>query len=192
MTIKTDIHRRYKIPTKVTTQIDTRENYPLVFPSMIKYPHPELQRGFVPIQVATEHTKLDVGDYRLKEYPNCGVVERKASQLELFKNLMEHHDSIRQAKAFRKLAAVEYPILLVEASPGELLQTRAAKPRIINPELVCGKLGHACAKYGFHLVMMPWKSRGVATRRKFGTFVLHLMLAFALNKTQDVIPRPLL
>ena len=148
--------------------------------------HPELTYKTIPIEVVTEVIKLDCGDYRIKEYPTECIVERKASQLEIFKNLNESHDRIRQAKAFRRLVAnCKHPTLLIEASPSELL---SGNPHIKNPELVAHRLSLAIAKYGFHVIFLPWKSRNNNTRRKAGTLLLHLMMGYTLSKTFDVPP----
>ena len=183
---KTDIHWRYQIPAEITVQIDTREQFPLLFPAMIQIGHPELTYKMIPIAVKHERVKLDCGDYRLKEYPTECIVERKASQLEIWKNLNDSHDRIRQAKAFRKLvASCSHPVLLVEASPQELFRN---DPHIKNPELVAHRLSLAIAKYGFHVIFLPWKSRCATTRRKAGTLLLHLMMGYVLQKTFDVPP----
>lgn len=183
---KTDVHWRYKIPAEITVQIDTREQYPLLFPAIIQIGHPELTYKNIPITVKQEKTKLNCGDYCLKEYPAECIVERKASQLEIWKNLNESHDRIRQAKAFRRLvASCEHPVLLVETSPQELFSN---DPHIKNPELVAHRLSLVIAKYGFHVIFLPWKSRCAATRRKAGTLLLHLMMGYVLQKTFDVPP----
>lgn len=183
---KTDVYYRYKIPNKITIQIDTREQIPMLFPAMIMVGHPELTYKSLPIAVIAEHISLDFGDYRLKEYPKLCVVERKASQLEIFKNMNESHDRIRQAKAFRKLAAgCKHPYIFVEASPAELLSN---KGMVKQPELVVHRLALAIAKYDLRLLFIPWKSRSPDTRRKIGTMLLHLMLGCALQQTFDVPP----
>lgn len=183
---KTDIYYRYKIPSIITVQVDTREQYPVLFPNFVKIVHPELTHKMIPIEVKVESVKLDCGDYRLKEYPKKCVVERKASQLELFKNLNESHDRIRQAKAFRKLLSnCEHPILFVEASPTELLSDN---PLVKDAEMVAHRLSLAIAKYGFNVIFLPWKSRNNSTRRKVGTLLVHLMLGYALKETFDVPP----
>ncbi len=183
---KTDVYWRYKIPNKITIQVDTREQYPLLFPNNIFIGHPERTYQMLPIEVVTEVIKLDAGDYRLKEYPAEVIVERKASQLEIYKNLNESHDRIRQAKAFRKLvASCKHPFLLVEASPVELF---GKDPHIKNPEIVAHRLSLAIAKYGFHVIFLPWRSRCGATRRKAGQLLLHIMMGYVLQKTFDVPP----
>lgn len=183
---KTDIYYRYKVPNAITVQIDTREQIPLLFPAMIQCGHPELTYKTIPIAVNVEKIALPFGDYRLKEYPELCVVERKASQLEIYKNLNESLDRIRQAKAFRKLATgCKYPYILIEASPAELLSN---DPRIKQPELVCHRLGLALAKYNLRALFIPWKSRSSDVRRKVGTLLIHLMLGCALSETFDVPP----
>lgn len=185
------IKARYDIPDKVTVEVDTREKFPMLFPANIRIVHPCLQMSSILIKVSVTRKKLDVGDYRLAEYPTVCVVERKASQLELFKNLMESTDSIRQAKAFRRLATVDHPVLLVEATPSELLRVHRAKPKIVFPELIVSKLSLAVAKYGFHLFFIPWKSRSNDVRRKVGTMLVHMMLAYALHPKFEILPEPL-
>jgi len=183
---KTDVYYRYDIPNIVTVQIDTREQIPMLFPSMIQIGHPELTYRNILVAVQVEKIKLPFGDYRLKEYPKICVVERKASQLEIFKNINDSHDRIRQAKAFRKLATgCKYPYLLVEASPGELLSDN---PHVKQPELICHRLAIAIAKYKFQALFIPWKSRNSNIRRKVGTFLLHLMLGCVLEEKFDVPP----
>jgi hypothetical protein len=136
-------------------------------------------------KVIVEKTKLDYGDYRLKEYPECCVIERKAGLLELYKNLMVYNDKVRQARSFRKLCACEHPYLLVEASPSELL---SPNKRIENPEIVVANLCMVIAKYGFHILWIPWGTRSPSTRRKLGTLMIHIMLACALKRKIDIMP----
>lgn len=181
---KRDIHHRYGIPDKVTVQIDTREQIRMMFPATVKIGHPELTYKEIPIAVETEVVKLEMGDYRLKEFPEHCIIERKASQLELYKNLNDSEDRVRQAKAFRKLkAGCRFPCLLIEASPAALL---ANSPNIKQPELVAHRLSLAIAKYGFQTLFIPWKARNPDVRRKIGTLMVHLMLGFVLQEKFDV------
>jgi ERCC4-type nuclease len=183
---KTDIHYRYGIPNEVTVQIDTREQIQLLFPAIVKIGHPELTHLEIPVAVETEKVKLEMGDYRLKEFPNHCIIERKATQLELYKNLNDSNDRIRQAKAFRKLKAnCKHPCLLIEASPAALL---ANGPNVKHPELVAHRLTLAIAKYGFQALFIPWKARNPDVRRKIGTMMIHLMLGFVLQEKFDVPP----
>lgn len=176
-----DTKTRYSIPGVVTVQVDTREKAPLLFPSTISIPHPEDTWKQLTIQVKTEKVKLDYGDYRLKEYPMECVIERKGSQLEIFKNMIDSTDRIRQSKSFRKLTECHYPYILIEASPASLMEGDDA-------EKVVHRLGVAIAKYGLHVLWMPWKGYGPVARRKIGTIMVHLMLSYGIHKKLDIIP----
>ncbi|MGD2065673.1 MAG: hypothetical protein PVI43_00705 [Candidatus Bathyarchaeota archaeon] len=183
---KTDKYYRYNIPNVVTVQIDTREQIPMLFPELIKIGDPELTYNSLPIGVKVEKAKLDYGDYRLKEYPDICVFERKASQLELYKNMNESRDRIRQAKAFRKLATqCKFPYLLIECSPAELLANDA---RVKNPELLVHRISLAIAKYNLRALFIPWRSRDANIRRKVGCLMIHLMLGCVLQESFDVPP----
>lgn len=181
----TDVHLRYSIPTSICVQVDTREKYPVLFPDNILIPHPEISSKNLMIKVTVENVCLQCGDYRLKEYPECCVIERKGSILEIYKNMMDTNDSIRQAKSFRKLSAVEYPYLMIEASP---VETVTATPELQCPELALHRLAVAAAKYGLHLLWLPLKRHDPSVRRKVGTMMVHLMLGCALKTHLDIIP----
>ena len=183
---KTDMYYRYGIPNLVTVEIDTREQYPILFPELIHIAHPEMVRGSLLVAVKTESKKLEFGDYRLKEYPKSAVIERKASQLELFKNTCDPKDMVRQAKSFRKLSTgCKYPYLLIEASPGELF---AKGTRVKQPDVIASRLAIAIAKYRLQLLFIPWRSRSADVRRKMGSLMIHTMLGGVLAEAYDVPP----
>lgn len=165
----------------VTVQIDTREKYPMLFPKTIAIPHPESPFKQCTIEVKTEKAKLEYGDYRLKEYPEECVIERKSGQMEIFKNMLDDHDRVRQAKAFRKLTECAHPYILIEASPAELADDAQS-------EKVMHRLGIALAKYGLNVLWMPWKTHGPVARRKIGAIMVHLMVAYGIHKKLDIIP----
>jgi ERCC4-type nuclease len=184
--MRTDVHFRYKIPDEITVLVDTREQIPILFPDSLQIPHPEIPYKQITVFVKQRKIKLDCGDYALQGYQNVCVIERKASQMELWKNLFNPRDKARQAKSFRKLkSSCEFPYILIETSPAELLSNN---PKIKCPELVCARLGMAIAKYGLHAIFVPWRSRSSDVRRKLGTLALHLMLGAVLQKTYDVPP----
>jgi hypothetical protein len=181
---KTEKYHRYKIPNVVTVQVDTREKFPILFPDMVRIADPELLCGGLPVGVGVEKVALPFGDYRLAEFPDCAVIERKASRMEITKNMMDPNDSARQAKAFRKLAAgCRYPYLLVEASPSHLLSPGQGTK---NPEAAMSRLSIAMAKYNLRMLFIPWRSRDAKARRLMGTLMIHVMLGCALSKTYDV------
>ena len=181
-----DIHYRYNLPAEVTMQVDTREKFPVLFPSTVRISHPERKYRQLVVAVKMERVKLDYGDYRLKEYPNCCVVERKATQRELFKNILNSKDSVRQAKSFRKLSTCEHPYLLIEASASELL--RESSDIHVDPEIFVHNLTLVIAKYGFSVLWIPWRRSNAAVRRKLGTLMVHLMLSYGIHRNLEILP----
>ncbi len=160
----------------ITVQIDSREKYPLQFPSNVRIEHPDIPRLQTLISVSTEKCALKAGDYRLRECPDICIIERKASLLELNKNLMDPKDSVRQAKAFGKLRdACSSPILLLETSPWELLSP-SARLKVIDPELVVNRLLRLAHHYKLELF---WAGRttSIKNRRLLGLTLIHLMLS---------------
>lgn len=172
------------VPKQITVQIDTRERYPLFFPANIRIKDPDRPHRILIIPVLTERVKLDIGDYRLKEYPNCCVIERKGSQLELFKNLYNPRDQLRTAKALRRLSSVEYPYLLLEVTPTGLLRKRTL-PFTFDPEALVHRLSLIIAKYGLN-VIWAGKSHSPSARRDLGLTLVHLMLGYALREITEV------
>ena len=186
---KRDVHYRYKIPTEITVVVDTRERIPIKFPSIIRIVHPERPMERLLIKVKTRKIKLDYGDYRLAEYPDCCVIERKAGQRELLKNIFNPKDAVRQAKSFRKLSTCEFPYILIELTPEQVLRHTE---HVRDPESLMHKLSLVFVKYGFHVLWMPWRARKTTyQRRQLGVFLAHLMLSCALQKSLDVLPEVL-
>jgi ERCC4-type nuclease len=186
---KKDVYYLRRIPARITVEIDTRERIPIKFPATIKIVHPDKPLERLLIEVKTKRVKLEYGDYRLSEYPDCCVIERKAGQRELLKNIFNPKDAVRQAKSFRKLSQCEFPYLLFELSPEQMLRHTE---HVRDPEALMHKLSLVCAKYGFHVLWMPWRTRRTTyARRQLGVFLTHLMLSCALFKTFDILPEVL-
>lgn len=182
------IRERYKIPKTVTVEIDTREQYPIRFPAYMEIINPENITKRLKIKVVSKKIKLDTGDYRLAEYPNCCIIERKAGQRELNKNLFHFKDAVRQAKSFRRLAKCEYPCILVEVTPAEILR---ANPHVQDTEALLHRLAFIFAKYGVHVLWIPWRHRKRTSTGQLGLFLVHLMLGFALKKDLEILPEAL-
>ncbi len=184
--MKTLCRRTTAVPSFITIQIDTREKYPLPFPKNIRISDPDTTHHTKIIPVKTERIKLDIGDYQLKEFPDDCVIERKGSPLEIYKNLFDARDQIRSAKAFRKLSTVQYPYLLLEMSPADLMQPALSK---IAPyyaaEAVMHRLSLVISKYGFNALWVP-KSSSTKVRRSVGLLLLHLMLGYGLREITKV------
>jgi len=125
--------------------------------------------------------KLDVGDYRLKEFPDCCVVERKGSAAELYRNLFDRKDMRRQGRALQKLVSrVKHPYLLVEAGPARVLNGRPLPGHEVDPQQMLERLTRVVSRYGLGLL---WFSAGTTshTRRLVGNCVLSLMLSHAIE-----------
>ncbi|HEC64217.1 MAG TPA: hypothetical protein ENI23_02865 [bacterium] len=174
------------VPSHITVQIDTREKYPIPFPRNIRIADPDVQFRTRLIPVRTEKAKLDKGDYRLKEFPDDCVIERKGSPLEIYKNFFDKKDQIRSAKAFRRLSTVKFPYLLLEMTPANL--TSPSLSRIApyyNAEKMMHRLSLVISKYGLNVMWVP-KSNSTKVRRVTGQMLLHLMLGYALRELTQV------
>ena len=164
------------LPRKLTVAIDTREKIPILFPSTIRVKDPRTRKPYL-IHIETKKIKLNTGDYCLLEYPKCCIIERKASQSELFGNF-ETQDSIRQGKALIRLEKeCTDPIIMIEASPTELLTCNKyiKSPDLFVSNLLCQI--YKLKKRGKGIEIM-WITTGKAPtrRRKVGEFLLHRML----------------
>ena len=182
-----DIHHRYGIPTEVIVEIDSREKFPIKFPATIKIVNPERRAERIPINVMTRKVKLPFGDYRLAEFPECCVVERKGGQREVAKNVFNPKDMVRQAKSFRRLAGgCKYPYLLIEVSPSNFMRKTKYVP---DTEALIHRFAMAMVRYGFHVMWVPWRGRRRGSGSyQLGTLMLHTMLACALKTKFDVLP----
>jgi len=167
------------IPSKITVQVDTREQYPLLFPKHVYLDDPSDMRKRKLVAVTVENIKLDTGDYRLKEYPECCVIERKGSPEELYKNLFSA-DTKRQGASLQRLSAVQYPYLMIEGTPANYLTTN---PRIMSsqPESLMHRLSMVIPKYNLNVIWVTKPSTPTA-RRNLGTAVVHILLGCAVQQ----------
>lgn len=171
---------RTLVPKKLIVQIDSREKYPLIFPANLQIDNPNNCYKKIIIPVYSEVVTLSTGDYRLKQFPECCVVERKGCLKELYTNLYSPKDQIRQAKAFRKLRAVEHPYLMIEASPRTMLVHKSPH-YTVTPASFMHRLTLVVVKYRLHPLLVP-RSNTPQARRALGEFILHLMLNHALEQ----------
>lgn len=167
---------------ELTVQIDSREQYPIQFPSNVYIEDPDHPRKQILVPVKTERVALKAGDYRLKEFPDVCIVERKASLLEVNKNMLNSEDNLRQCKAFMKLKeACLHPVLLMETSPWEMA-SQSARRQVTDPDLVLYRLTKVIAHYGLELF---WAGRttSVINRRYLGQTLIYLMYCHGINET---------
>ena len=189
MAKKKDSKYRFNLPSVITVEVDSREKRPISFPATLCILHPENPHKRFLVKVQVRKIALPCGDYRLAEYPNCCVIERKAGQRELWKNLFNPRDSVRQAKSFRKLATCEFPYMLFELTPDDILKKN---PHVPDVEALLYRLGLMVAKYGFHVLWVPWRSRKTTNRTQLGMFLAHLMLSHAVRRSYEVLPEAII
>lgn len=166
-----------KTPKTVTIQIDTREQYPLLFPPTVLW---HRDRGGKPslIRVKKEEVTLAAGDYTLKGYDDVGGVERKGALDEIAKNFMSA-DYRRSSAAFQKLVETyEFPYLLLDVTVGELLTPTERTP---EPRQVLDALLDLTHERGIRL-LLAGHAKAVGARRILGEFVLRILLSHALRE----------
>jgi len=161
--------------SELIVEVDTREQYPIPFPAtlLVCNQWTDWKRIALPVKVVRK--TMPYGDYRLQWAPTCCVVERKASKMELTKNLFDSTDLLRCGRAFARLRDnADHPVLLVEMSPSEFFKD----PDVPSPDDLLHRLYLASSQYGFSLLWVPRTS----DRRYVGINILHLLLAHALQK----------
>ena len=174
-------------PEAIVVQVDTREQYPIVFPANVRIPHPSQVHKSCLVKVHTEKKKLEAGDYCLAGFDSLCIIERKASALELYKNLFHVKDKARQGRALTKLVAgTEFPYLMIEASPKELLDCKL--PNDTDPELLIGKIAGMVARYGLRLLWLPRRNT-LSGRRSMGLVLTHIMLGHLLDRYYNTKPK---
>lgn len=161
---------------KIVVEIDDREKNPLLFPEQTVWsPEPCKTREL--LQIETKRVTLDAGDYRLADYPESCVIERKGSLDELAQNLLTK-DRTRFANAFiRFVKACRHPVLVVEA-PASCERLKGDYQKIVVPD-VLGSLHKVMA--GVPKLTTYWvgSSNSPTTRAAVGSHMVRLMMAFA-------------
>lgn len=162
-------------PNKLTVNIDTRENFPVLFPEYLEWYPSRRSTSPVHIPVDRRKVRLLVGDYRLAEFPKCCIIERKASASELTKNLLST-DHGRFSAAFQRLVdGCRYPYLLIDDNISRItLPSEHA-----HPAAALDALFRLCATSGVRLLWVG-NARTRKARRLLGATLLRLMLAHAV------------
>jgi len=173
-----------QLPDTITVLIDTREHYPLPFPSTLRIEDPAKRNHILTLPIATRRTALPYGDYTLDGYSSTVAIERKASPTELLKNLTNPDDLIRQTKAFARLASsCTHPALFLECAPADLL----SNPHYPNPDTaitVLSRLMRLCSFYNLQFFCFG-RTTSVSGRRNISTILLHWMVQTALTVVPD-------
>jgi hypothetical protein len=167
----------------ISVLVDSREKCPLLFPgtAIIQTTNRETPCR---LNVNVKKRKLDFGDYALEGYEDLICVERKGSQMELYKNFFNAQDTIRQGKALKRLTdGCKHPIMMVEVTPSNLLRTIPTAP-YVEPEILVYRLGYACSKFGLSLMLVN-KPKSVNGRRQLGSVILHTMLGYVFQERKE-------
>ena len=163
-----------RVPNKVTVEVDSREHYPLLFPANIRYFYEDGRAKL--IKIVTVRKQLKIGDYRMKEFPEGCLVERKGAARELGTNLFSR-DKRRCISAIRRLAgACRRPVLLCDFSMSDLYRDDKG----LLAGMVVSGLTRLVAEYRLTLLMLGRCKRSTA-RTNLGATVVHLMLAEGLR-----------
>ena len=177
-----------RYPTKITVLVDSREQYPLLFPKTLRWHGPNSIRERIEphgrlLQVTTETRKLRAGDYCLAGQERSCIVERKGSLLELHSNLFTA-DRVRFIKAMNKLIkATDYPVMVLELS---VMDLNRRDQRVQAPDRIFDALMLLGNRYP---TLTWWFAGGVkhaTARRVLGEQVIRMMLAKAYLQHRDL------
>lgn len=115
-------------PQTFTVVVDTREKKPRITANSFPGYLPVLLNGReTTVRIEVESGKLDTGDYALRGYESCGLIETKGSALELAQNCLTD-DAGRFDRCLRRLREeAAHPLVAVEGSFGVLLGDRRGK-----------------------------------------------------------------
>lgn len=162
---------------------DTREQYPLPFPSCVRLENTSSPGSFRTFPVRTTRSALKSGDYTLSGHESTVCIERKGSVSELIKNLSHPADSQRQVAALARLASsCACPALLLECPVSDLTSS-ALYRKPDDSCLILSRLTRLIAVYNLHL-FFAGRTTTAAGRRNVSTLLLYWML----NKCLTVVP----
>lgn len=165
------LHREY------TVRIDTQEKRrKLRFPERLVCMDPRDHTRRRTVRLHVEEAPLATGDYLLKGYEGCTIIEKKGSIREVAHNTLTR-DRARLIREFERLQAeCSHPVLLLEGTATSLLTDSADVP---YPGPALDGLFRLTTQYGIDLMVVPFST--ASQRLALGTLVAHLLLAGALK-----------
>lgn len=173
-----------KPPRSVTVFVDTREQYPLLFPQTVRYyPYRSGVTSYL-IHVNVEPRKLATGDYALAGATDRALIERKGALGELAKNFLTRDHKRACAALDRLVEACTHPYLMLEETPAGLFPSvppRWATAKSPSPDCVVDAFLREVISRRIQLLFVG-RTHGVAHRRKLGHFILKILLAHGLPK----------
>ena len=175
------------LPRRLIVECDSREKLPLLFPLHLRLPADPSGKTFKSVPIQAVRTKLDSGDYRLKNYPKVCVIERKKGQSELIQNLLTKDYHRAHASLERLAKSCSHPTLLIESSPNVLLKPAPVYPstskykKSVDPSYMLHRLSSVLGELGIGL-LMAGDPRSSSQRRNLARFALHYMVGLAFPK----------
>lgn len=167
-----------QLPRRVTVLIDNQEKTPFEFPDSIQY-WPWSTGVPTRILIDKERMHLPTGDYALRGYEHKCLIERKADQRELAKNLLSD-DRRRFLDCLDRLAnECEFPYVVIEGSVSSFM-TESQILNIPHPEKLTDTLLRSTGNRGVPIMFLG-SANSPHTRMRQGAFLLHLMLNHALD-----------
>ena len=163
-----------------TLIIDTREKKPLIFPANIRVlspAHPPHQVKTNLIRVHSKREKLETGDYLLRGYETCTMIERKGSLREVATNCLNRNDRKRFIACLERMKeACTEPLLLLEGTP---LETLRKSNHVPEPGAAVDALMRLLTEYEIKLLLLPTSSS--SQRRATGEWAARLLINGAIN-----------
>tara|TARA_Y100001938_G_scaffold135254_1_gene196688 strand:- start:3288 stop:3809 length:522 start_codon:yes stop_codon:yes gene_type:complete len=159
---------------------DTREKKPLLFPANIRL----LDDATLPtskktklVRIHTVKEALTTGDYLLKGFERCTIIERKGSLREVAQNCLTKKDRPRFVECLKRMRdACEDPVLMLEGTPLEMTKVNRYVP---EPAAAVDALMRLLNEYGIRLFLLPTQT--ASHRRASGEWALRLLINGALH-----------
>lgn len=159
---------------------DRREKRPLIFPTTMAIWNPDsppTDPVGMTVRLCVQRVTLPTGDYLLRGYESCTIIERKGNLDELAGNLQTSQGRRRFIAELERLRnECMDPVLLLEGDPVSLQRTRREDT---DPPLVRDMLLHVLAEYEVRLFLLPCQT--VAHRRAAAEWAVSLLLTGAVR-----------
>lgn len=127
----------------------------------------EQARWRFPLEATTKTVNLDTGDYSIESYERLITIERK-SLSDLVKTVI--HDWLRFSRELRRMAAMDYAAIVVEAPITALIDKQY--PGDTVPQSVLAKLNAIYLDFGVPTLWLD--NRETAARVVYNLFELYL------------------
>lgn len=168
-------------PKQLTVLVDSREQFPLLFPATVLYFPSRGPRPYYLIHIKTKVERMLTGDYALEGYSSTCIIERKGAQSEISANLCSK-DYKRSHDAFVRLVQeTDHPYIMLEETPAGMFPPE--RPDRPNPDRVVDAFIREVCDLKIPLIFAG-RARTPGHRRKLGHFILKIMLYHAMEKNK--------